>query len=212
MDIELVTAPQDAAPLDIITVAQQRSHMRIASTTRDADIEDAIRDAVAQLHGIGGELRRSVMPCQWALYLHEFPDDYTIPIEIPLPPLKSVDSITYLDQSGTTQTVSSSVYTVTKSDPAGLVYLVRGQSWPAILDHPRAIKITFTAGYDWTSSAGMSHPHVRQIRRAVKVLAAHLYENAEATIIEGRVMSSSKKVEFGLDFILNRLRAPLRYD
>ncbi len=208
MDLDLVTGPAADAHLSVVSLDDMRKHLRITATSRDDVISSAIADAVAEIHGPRGELRRSVLACRWKLWLHAFPSLSTDFIEIPVPPLVAVDGISYLDADGVEQALGADVYVTVPGTVCGRVYLARGKTWPVLLDHPRAVGIAFSAGYDWSDT---TNPDLRQIRRAVKLLAAHYYENAEATIIEGRITNASKKTEYGLDFIFDRLRVPLDY-
>lgn len=212
MDLELDTPPAADAALSVVAVADMRRHMRLSTTSRDDIIEQTIRDAVSLLHGPGGSFRRTILPCTWKLWMPSFPDatddNDGSTIELPLPPVTAVSEIGYLDQNGAPQLLDPSAYAVVPGDIVGKIVLLSGNFWPLTQEHPRAVWCKFSAGYDWTA---LTHPHCQQIKRAVKLLSAHFYENSEATIVEGRLTNASKKIEFGLDMITSQLRVPLRY-
>lgn len=63
------------------------------------------------------------------------------------PPLRSVTSIQYIDTAGTTQTLSTSKYTVDNGVLPGQVYLSYAQVWPATRCIPNSVLINFQAGY-----------------------------------------------------------------
>jgi hypothetical protein len=63
--------------------------------------------------------------------------------------------------------------------------------------------VTYKAGYT-------SYPP--NIKRYVKILAAHIMENPEATILEPRQMQINRKVEFGVESLRAALRIPVSYD
>lgn len=74
-------------------------------------------------------------------------DKFSNSIELTHPPLISVDSITYVDNNGTTQTLASNYYDVdTTSDP-GKVTLAYNQTWPSIRGDHHGVAVTYKAGY-----------------------------------------------------------------
>lgn len=100
--------------------------------------------------------RRRFVTQTWKLALPEFPCkpdcDGWYSIEIPNPPLQSVSSITYVDNDGATQTVSSSVYTVDALREPGRVVPAYGQSWPSARYQPNSVQVTFVCGYGAAAS------------------------------------------------------------
>lgn len=90
-------------------------------------------------------------------------------------PLQSVDSFTYLDEAGATQTFASTNYTVGNvgvQTAFGRLWLNQDASWPDTGSFPGSIKITFTAGF---GAAATDIPD--EIRLALLYIAAHWYEN-----------------------------------
>lgn len=68
-------------------------------------------------------------------------------IELPLPPLVSVTSVSYLDSDGDTQTWAADQYRVSGIGGKGRISLADGASWPTLGAYPEALTIRFQAGY-----------------------------------------------------------------
>lgn len=103
-----------------------------------------------------------------------FPDSADDFMSIPLPPLQSVESISYIDAAGQSQTLSPSVYIVDTARRPGRVSLKQGQVWPTTADQRRTVTINFTAGY---GNAASDIPS--RLKMAVLLLFAGWYENRE---------------------------------
>lgn len=89
-------------------------------------------------------------------------------------PLIAVTSITYSDTNETTQTLSSSLYTVDTQSRPGRIIPAYGESWPTTLYHENAVAVTYTAGY---GSAPSSVPYA--LRHAVLLVVQRLFEGCE---------------------------------
>ena len=77
------------------------------------------------------------------------------PLEVPYPPLISLDYITYLDTAGDSQTLSGSPdpWILEDKDLPARVTPLYGQSWPATRNQIGSVLVGFTAGY--TTNAKM---------------------------------------------------------
>src|SRR5690606_26498646 len=143
--LKQTTAPT-AEPL---TREEGKPHCRI-----DADLtdEDALLDIYIAAARDRAEQRtgRQLMPATWKLYLDCFPSWI---IRLPRPPLVSVTSITYVDTSGVTQTLSSSLYEVDTASEPGRIVPAYGQSWPATRGEMNDVIVTYEAGYGETVAA-----------------------------------------------------------
>ncbi len=191
----------------MLSVADFKKHLRISSTVTALDdvLQSAIEDAVDKLHGIGGELNRTIMPTTYKRYLTRFPrlDDSgnPLPILLPYSPLISFGAITIEDGSSPDNVVDSSAYVVKSGMLVPEVHPV--SSWPSITAAPRAISVTYTAGH--TEYSG-------KILRMIKFLAAHYVENSEATILEMSKTLISREVLFALDDLRKALKISNGYD
>ena len=162
--LELVTPPAS----NPVTTAEMLSWMKMDSGDDDTNIAAIIAAATSHLDGRDGVLNRALVSQTWRLHLDEFPDE----IEVPLPPLVSVGSITYVDGDGTTQTLDSSLYTVSGgyNQPARIAPAT-DTDWPVTLEQNGAVKVTFTSGYTTVPDA---------LKMAIKILAADMYENRQS--------------------------------
>lgn len=201
LDIEVATAPAEDG-LAIVTVQEMKKHLKITQTGWDDDIESAIVDAGAHFHGTTGILNRTLFPMQWRLHRPAFPTSRII--RLPFPPLRSVDSIAYMSGAASPNPLLSAAnYIVRTGDGSqvGEIELLTTEDWPNTDDHPRGVEIVFSAGYE---------DYPSQLKRIIKLYAAHLLENREATMIDQmRGAQVSRKTEFGLDYLVNALAVPV---
>jgi uncharacterized phiE125 gp8 family phage protein len=162
---------------DLIPINELRAYLRVDSSA-DAEVEEMTREVVQHLDGRDGYLGRALLTQTWEARLDDFPGEERI--ELPLPPLQSVGSITYTDPEGAEQTFAAAnfgLYGVGGRAPGG-VYLKPDARWPRTLDVPEAVRIEFTSGY----GAGADVP--APIRSAVKMLVAAAYEQREAYSVD----------------------------
>ena len=90
------------------------------------------------------ETRRALVTQTWDMSLDRFPG---WEMHVPLPPLQSVTSITYVDSDGVTQTLAADQYVVdTKSEPARITPAY-GCVWPSTRWQANAVTVRFVAGY-----------------------------------------------------------------
>lgn len=96
-------------------------------------------------------------------------------LRLPISPLQSLTSISYLDADSVAQTFSTSyVYTIPSTDP-GFLKLKSDYSWPSTDGSPEAITITFVAGY---GDDVVDVPEY--LRTVLMLLAVHFFENRTA--------------------------------
>jgi uncharacterized phiE125 gp8 family phage protein len=127
-------------------------------------------------------LQRSIVEKQYELILDEFKQE----IKIPLPPLKSVDSITYQNENN--ETVTFTDYEVDTNSRIGKVHI---KSFPnENLYFSGAVKVTFTAGY-----ATVAEP----MKQAIKLFVSHYYENREMVVTTGAQVA---KMPFSAEALL----------
>jgi len=146
MDISATTQPAS----EPVTLAQVKLHTRL-DTTEIGTIEDNL------LKGSLSAARQWCEQYQNRSYIWQTitgkQDVFTNTIVLPNPPLVLVDSIQYIDTTGTQQTLATSVYDVdTTSDP-GEITLAYNQSWPNLRGDHHGVIITYRAGYAATCTA-----------------------------------------------------------
>lgn len=213
MDIELITAPTKTEILALISVAKIKAEQRFFDPSEDVLFEDFIEQAFNWFDGPHGWLRRAVLPQQWTLYLTDFPRravlptfpypflaDGSTPIEIPMPPLKSIQEIAYRDSDNAWNVVDSAVYEViTPENEFGRATLAIGQEWPLLVPRERAVRVKFTCGYD-------ADKVPKAIQRGLRYLAGYFWMNRNASFEDTRVTAIDRKIVFGLEAIAGRYR------
>lgn len=184
MALQLVTAPA-VYPL---TETEIWDHLRLNLTQfgepADKDhVTALLAAATAYLDGRDGILGRALVTQVWDLTLDQFPA--TDSIALPLPPIQSVTSITYVDELGASQTFSSSKYALSAAKHWGpRINLNYGEVWPTTRYQPDAVTVRFVAGYDDGSSPADPQGSVpAPIKAAMKLLIAHWYEHREQVVM-----------------------------
>lgn len=163
--LTLLSAPAS----EPVTLAQAKLHLRIDHEEEDDYLNDIIIPSARQR--VERETHRALISQQWRLTLDAFPDGA---VHVPLPPLISVDAITYLDPDGDSQTLSSALYRVVTTGSPGRIVPTYGYYWPSTRDIAGAVTVDYTAGYASIPGAIIS---------AILLLVGHLYENREAVTI-----------------------------
>ena len=113
--------------------------------------------------------------------LIEKTDRFEYEHEFRYPPLLSVDSITYIDNDGNSQTLATSIYDVDINSILGRITLAYGEAYPTTRQQVNAVTYTYKAGYSKVPTP---------IKSAILLLCGHLYENREQVTmgIEGKVL------------------------
>lgn len=106
--------------------------------------------------------------------------------EIPFPPLISVESITYIDTDGNTQTLAASNYNVHTWRNPGLVIEDWDVTWPNYRREPDAWRINFTNGYAPGSppdETGYQDGLPASLKLWMQARLSTLYENRDQIIM-----------------------------
>lgn len=107
-------------------------------------------------------------------------------ILIPDAPLQSIDAVTYIDTNGATQTVDPALYELAGRPEASVLRPVYGASWPtSVRAQDDAVRIRYTAGY--TTGSPDTNPVPEVIKKAIRLIAGHMYENRENVVIGASV-------------------------
>lgn len=165
-------------PLSIIEV---KDHLRVTDGAEDALITALITVARQSIEGRFGSLQRALMTQTWDWFLDAFPASGA-PMEVPLPPLQSVTSITYTDDAGALQTWASSKYSVNTKSLIGLIAPAYGESYPSTRAMMNAVTVRFVAGFGNTA-ADVPMP----IRQAMLLQIGHMFEQRETHIFGATV-------------------------
>lgn len=131
-------------PPEPITLAEANVHLRCTCSDEDAYVQSLITVARVEAEN---RLQRALVPSQWRLSLDAFPPGNEA-ISLVMPPVASVESVTYWRADGTQATMAPSAYLLDNiSEPARLVP-DPGTSWPTGLQQrPGAVVVEYTAGY-----------------------------------------------------------------
>jgi uncharacterized phiE125 gp8 family phage protein len=180
------TVQTSAPAAEPVSATEQKAHMGVTISTDDTLIGTQVAAARAYCEQVTG---RQFITATWRLSLERFPDE----IMLPYPPFGSLTSITYIDSSGTSQTMSSSEYEQDTDTEPSRIRPAWGYSWPSIRNVYRPVRVTYTAGY---GAAGSSVPS--GILSAIKAVAGTLYEFRE-TVISGTIVARIEEVS---DYLL----------
>jgi len=167
MAVTIITAPA----LEPVTLAEAKAHLNL-TTTDDDDLVTAKIAAARQF--VERQLGQSLIATTLELTLDSFPCGH---IEIPGSPILSVTSIKYTDADGLEATMAPADYTAdAASNPARIA--VGDAGWPSTDGTIAAVRVRYVAGY---GEAAADVPG--DLREAVMQVAAHYYENREATLV-----------------------------
>lgn len=190
MGLVMLTGPAE----EPVGVEEAKAHLRVSTGADDALIGSLI--AAAREH-VEARCRRALVTQVWDLYLDAFPAGEEI--ELAMPPLRAVESVTFFRDDGTSGVMSSLEYVVDAVGEPGAVVLAKGAGWPSAELRPRnGVRVRFEAGY------GGAEDVPRAIRQAVLLIVGALYENREQVIVAQGV--NLALLPFGIEALL----APFR--
>jgi uncharacterized phiE125 gp8 family phage protein len=194
----LVTAPT----LPVVTLEEAKRHLRVDHDDDDALISGMIAAATNHLDPAGnGWLGRALRPQTWEMRLDNFPCG---PIQLPYPPLISVESVKYDDSDGVERTATFGTdYRVFQGgDWKSRLEPVYGGSWPwARCDH-ETVRVRYTAGY---APADGDTPDAlpATIKAAILLMVGDLYAFRETVATGG---PAKVPVSTTVDALLSPLR------
>jgi uncharacterized phiE125 gp8 family phage protein len=165
--IKVITAPTT----EPITLAEAKANLRVVGTDDDADITRMIRAARQMAEE---RINRALMP--QVLAFGE--DGFCGPLRVPRPPLRTLDSLTYIDTDGAAQVLAGSAYLVdTFADPP-TISAAPGTSWPATRAQSGAVVVQYQAGY--ADAASVPEPIRQWMFLAINAFYEH--RSAVATV------------------------------
>ena len=199
MPLLLTQAPAE----EPLTLAEAKIDMRVDEdfTDHDALIEALITAAREYAELI---CRRALITQKWQLTLDQFPAPNmnigsanwygpqwgntpgpltTLQIEgrsgseiwLPVSPVQSIESVTYIDSLGALQTLANTEYKLDKISSPARVVPAYGKAWPSTRNEINAVQVNFTSGY------GAQADVPRGIRAAIIM---HCKAHYEATFDE----------------------------
>lgn len=172
MGTSVVTGPT----VEPITLAELRTHLRI-----DAEDDDALLASLifAAREWIEGQTKR-VLTLQTLDFTwdHGWPHVcHRLEIRLPVSPVSSVTSVSYVDEAGVTQTLSAALYTASLDSDTPRIVPAYNADWPTVRDVPAAVTVRAVCGYGNTQS-DVPEP----LRLAVKMHVEAHYDRDERTM------------------------------
>lgn len=157
-----VTAPA----VEPVTASNAKLQMRITTSMDDALVDARIAPARAWAEH---ETGRQFITATWELRLDAWPCGRVI--DLPKPPLQSVESVKYLDPDGVEQTLAPAAYDVDTASLKGRIVRKLTTDWPELAAVPGAVRIQFKAGYGDTAD---KVPPLAVSSMLLHIQAAHL--------------------------------------
>ena len=155
MSLKRITAPA-AYPLSL---EETRAHLRIDTTAEDALIDSYIEAVTAQLDGADGVLQRCLVDQTWKLSGTQPACNCCAGIELPLPPLIEVVSVSSVGDDGSETIMAPDSYRVIDNGSMpSMIVPAGGASWGGM-------SVVYRAGYAEVDSANGSL--IGQIPRAI---------------------------------------------
>ena len=166
--------------LEPITLAEARRQLNDPPT----EDNDLIQECIAAAREMAEHrTHRQLVAATYIYSLDSFPG-LDAPIMLPKPPLQSVESITYVDGAGDTQTLAASGYSVDTSGLLGVIVPAYDEIWPSTRAQRGAVSIRFVTG--WPVDDSVSPPVATTpsaIKRWMHCYIGAMYEHREAEII-----------------------------
>lgn len=177
LTLVLDTAPTGGGPPDgePVTRDEAKDYARITETHDDSVVDGLITAARRYVERV---YRIQLVTATWKFYLDGFPSRRSI--IVPRPPLISVTSVTYTDETGTGQTWSSSDYQTDLNSKPGRIRPIGGGTYPGTqADTYGTVVVTYTAGF------GAAADVPEEIKTAIKLRVEYFYDRPEKkTLLE----------------------------
>jgi hypothetical protein len=170
-----------------ITLAEAKAWLRVDGTEEDVLISALIEAARTHVENF---TRRALVTQSIEVSFDAFPTcgrfaraladyecrggveiDASREIQLPRPPLVSVESLKYYDTDGTLQTFAAAGYHVDTRAQPGRIVLNEDYDWPDTQVRPNAVIVAYTAGYGTPSQIPQA------LRVAIRFLLSHWFEN-----------------------------------
>ncbi len=165
MALKLVT-PQ-TAPL--VSLAEAKKQLNILHNDDDDYITALVATAEEHIGGVSGWTGRALVNSTWEYSLDSFP---AYQLQLPKPPLISIEAIEYVDVDGVTQSLAGyRSFGVNDTNQCGYALPAYDGEWPGTRDNdPEAVRVTFKAGYATAPTP---------IKHAVLLMVSDWFENRE---------------------------------
>jgi len=208
---QLVTAPT----LEPVTVAECIRHGRLEGVVVTVEQQADLALLISAARGDAEEFTGMLFVEQtWDVFTDGFPCSSQEALVLPIRPLQSITTLKYTDTEGAVQTLSStssptlaSKFTLDNKDWKRKPRIVPAynESWPSTRAVPNAVEIRVVAGFALDNTSDNKAANVPPlIRQAIKLLAAHYFENREASVADAA--QRQDEIALGYSHILGRFR------
>lgn len=188
----VMVTPPAATP---VTLDEVKAHCEAADfTDDDAKLQGFLEAAVSYLDGWTGILGRCLMPQTWR---QEF-DCFEREMRLPGFPVRSIESVTYEDSDGVTQTINASFYTLLSDDRGAFVRFKSTYDFAGVSSERPAVHVVYICGEADANAVPAA------LKNAIKMLVEHWYRNRGAA----EVGASAGAVE--VPFAVSALISPFR--
>ncbi|MBA4203373.1 head-tail connector protein [Pannonibacter phragmitetus] len=162
----MVTSPPAVEP---VSVAELRAQVRLVHTQEDALLEHYIKAARQHVEAL---TRRALITQTLQVMLDAWPAGRAV--RLPVGPVQDVLAVNLMDGDGVPQPLPSGAWRFYRGSEPGSLRAAPGMG---PVEPVNGIQIEFIAGY---GPNGSSVPE--PLRQAILLLAAHWYENREASV------------------------------
>lgn len=153
-------------PAALLTLTEAKAHLRVDHSDDDALIASLALAATDHFDGYSGTLGRCLVSQVWRQPFANWNASFRLPFTV-----VSTVTVTYQDETGTTQTVSAADYDVIEDHLSPLIVFSATYDFPELLDSEAPINVQFTTGFGTVDNVPEG------LKVAVKLLLSHLYEN-----------------------------------
>lgn len=170
-------APQPvSAASEVISLATARLHLRLdAAGSPPSHPDDALVNVLISAARESAE--RYTALTIGAQILEVCLDDFPVgAIDLQTWPVSSIQSITYVSESGEVLTLLAGQYTLDNQQAPAVVYPV--DAWPRAKAQPNSVKVRFVAGFTDGQSPN-SRPTPKPLIQAMLLTIGHLYEHRQ---------------------------------
>ena len=160
----------EAAGSEPVTAAEVKLYARVAHSVEDSIITKWIKAARKLAEDYQ---HRAYISQKYKLLYDTFPESC---IDIPRPPLMSIDAVNYYDRDDGETLFAASNYSLDLLSEVGRLALNYGVTWPQVELRPiNGLIIDFTAGYGANADAVPD-----SVKNAIFLYCTYMYENREA--------------------------------
>lgn len=165
---------------EVVSLEEARTQLRVVAFGSPASHPDdtyisrlivAARQFCEEYTGI------SIGSKQYEVALDEFPDNILL-----VPYTHTINSVTYVDTDGATQTIDQSNYHLDNYSEPSWLLPASEYEWPNTLDGANVVKVNFDAGFT-DGLVTNDNPCPEAIKQAILLLVGSWYENRQQDVM-----------------------------